>query len=367
MKIILLVGARPNFIKIAPIIRAIDKYNNSAGGKALKSVLVHSGQHYDYEMSKVFFEDLDLPEPDIHLGVGSGTHAEQTARVMTKFEEVLFREKPDLVIVVGDVNSTLAGAITAAKMHIPIGHVEAGLRSRGQNTPEEINRLLTDTISDYLFTPLASADENLIREGIPENKIFLVGNVMVDSLFYHRQRAEQSRVLSKLGLRQGDYAILTLHRPANVDNRERLKRISEAIREVSRRIPIVFPAHPRTKRNIEKFGLNALIEDEHIQIIKPLGYLDFLKLMMNARFVMTDSGGIEPETTVLGIPCLTMLDSTAWVETVNQGTNTLVGDENQKITTEAFKILDGQEKKGSVPELWDGKTAERIVNILAGL
>lgn len=366
MRIILLVGARPNFMKIAPIIRAIDKHNSSLGRKSFEPILVHTGQHYDYEMSRIFFEDLELPEPNIYLGVGSGTHAEQTAYVMIGLEKVLLKEMPELVMVVGDVNSTLAGAIAAVKTQVPVAHVEAGLRSYDRDMPEEINRLLTDTISDYLFTPSANADENLRKEGISDNKIFLVGNVMVDSLIYYRQKAEESQILSELELNQRGYALLTLHRPSNVDDRESLSRISEAIGEVSRRIPIVFPAHPRTRKNIEKFGLQNLFEGEHVHVTKPLGYLHFLKLMMNARFVMTDSGGIEPETTVLGIPCLTLLNTTAWTETVGLGTNILVGNDIQKITTEAFKILDGREKRGSIPKPWDGKAAERIVDILAG-
>lgn len=366
MKIILLVGTRPNFMKVAPIIRAIGRYNSSLSSKSIEPVLIHTGQHYDYKMSQIFFEDLKLSEPDIYLGVGSGTHAEQTAKVMMRLERVLIKEKPDLVTVVGDVNSTLAGAIATVKLHIPVAHVEAGLRSYDRNMPEEINRLLTDAISDYLFTPSPDANENLRKEGITDKKISLVGNVMIDSLLYNKQKAEQSQVLSQLGLRQGGYALLTLHRPSNVDEKESLVKIIIALKEISQRIPIIFPAHPRTRKNIEKFGLQSLFEDKHIYFIEPLGYLYFLKLMMNARLVMTDSGGIEPETTVLGIPCLTLLDTTGWKETVDQGTNTLVGNATEKIVAEAFKILDSKGKKGSIPKLWDGKTSERVVDILTG-
>lgn len=364
MKIILLVGTRPNFMKIAPIIRAIDKCNSSISRKLIEPILVHTGQHYDYEMSKIFFEDLELSEPDIYLGVGSGTHAEQTARVMMRLERVLIKEKPDLVTVVGDVNSTLAGAIATVKLHIPVAHVEAGLRSYDRNMPEEINRLLTDAISDYLFTPSPDADETLRKEGIPDKKIFLVGNVMIDSLLYNKQKAEQSQVLSQLGLGQGGYALLTLHRPSNVDEKESLVKIIIALKEISQRIPIIFPAHPRTRKNIEKFGLQNLFEDKHIYFIEPLGYLHFLKLMMNARLVMTDSGGIQEETTVLNIPCLTLRNITEWPITIIGGTNTLVGNATEEIINEAFKILDGKGKRGGIPKLWDGKASDRIVNIL---
>ena len=365
MKIILVAGARPNFMKIAPLIRAIDKHNASPGRKPIEPILVHTGQHYDYEMSKVFFDDLELPEPDIYLGVGSGTHAEQTGKVIIGFEEVLFQGKPDLVIVVGDVNSTLAGALAAVKLHIPVAHVEAGLRSYDRNMPEEINRLLTDAISDYLFTPSPDADENLRKEGIPEAKIFLVGDIMVDSLLYNREKAEQSQILSQLGLRQRGYALLTLHRPSNVDEKESLLRIIQALRELSQRLPIIFPIHPRTEKNIQNFGLTEFIKDKGIHFIKPLGYLDFLNLEINAKLVMTDSGGIQEETMVLNVPCLTLRNTTERPITITQGTNTLVGNSTDRIIEEAFSILDGKSKEGNCPELWDGKTAERIVNIFA--
>jgi UDP-N-acetylglucosamine 2-epimerase (non-hydrolysing) len=365
VRIIIIAGARPNFMKIAPIIRAIDKYNDTSGSEPIEYVLVHTGQHYDFEMSKVFFEDLKLPEPDIHLGVGSGTHAQQTARVMLRLEKTLINQKTGLVLVVGDVNSTLAGALVAVKMHIPIAHVEAGLRSHERDIPEEINRVLTDAVSNYLYTPSPDASENLKREGTPEEKIFLVGNVMVDSLLANKAKAERSRILLHLDLSKQQYALLTLHRPSNVDDRQSLTRIISALREVSKRIPIVFPAHPRTKKNMEKFGLTDLIKDERILFIEPLGYLDFLKLMMNAKLVMTDSGGIQEETTVLGIPCLTLRNTTERPVTVTQGTNKLVWNDTEKIISETFKILDGKGKQGVIPHLWDGKAAERIVNSLA--
>ncbi len=365
MKAALVCGARPNFMKIAPLIRAIEKHNACSGASLIEPVLVHTGQHYDYEMSQVFFQDLELPQPDCYLNVGSGSHAEQTGRVMIEFEQVLFREKPGLVIVVGDVNSTLAAALAAVKLHIPVAHVEAGLRSGDRTMPEEINRLLTDAIADYLFTPSPDADNNLRREGIADEKIFLVGDIMVDSLLYSMKRAEESRILTRLGLAKGSYAVLTLHRPGNVDKKESLLRILQALTEISRRIPIVFPAHPRTRKSIEAFELLSFFKDEQIRLIEPLGYLDFLKLEINAGLVMTDSGGIQEETTVLNIPCLTLSDTTERTITISQGTNVLVGHDTRKIITEASGILDGKKKKGNCPEIWDGKTAERIVEVLA--
>ena len=364
MKLILVCGARPNFMKVAPIIRAIDKRSGTSNSELVEPILVHTGQHYDYEMSQIFFQDLDLPQPDIHLGVGSGTHAEQTGKVMIKFEKVLLKEKPDLVIVVGDVNSALAAALAAVKLHIPVAHVEAGLRSYDRTMPEEINRLLTDHISDYLFTTSKYDDDNLKREGISGEKIFRVGNIMVDSLLSNKQVAEKSNILSQLNLTKQNYALLTLHRPSNVDDKQSLIRIMSALRQVARRIQIVFPAHPRTQKNIASFRLGEFFQDKAIQLIKPLGYLDFLNLEMNSRFVITDSGGIQVETTVLGIPCLTVFDSPLWTITHKQGTNILAGSNSQKLIQEAFKILSGKGKKGKCPELWDGRAAERIVNMI---
>ncbi len=389
-------------MKIAPLVRAIEKHNaNHKSSVTIDHLLVHTGQHYDFEMSQVFFQDLELPKPDFHLNIGSGTHGEQTGRVMIEFEKLLFQEKPDLVVVVGDVNSTVAAALAAVKLHIPVAHVEAGLRSFDRDMPEEINRLLTDAISDYLFTPSSDADENLKREGIAKEKVFLVGDIMVDSLLHNKAKASESAILQKLGLVHETggmvlpYALLTLHRPSNVDDEESLSRIVEALREISQRIPIVFPAHPRTRKQLKKFGMeyyfkNLLItgsqQSRHyeersdvavsnyssnstnvkqgIYLIEPLGYLDFLNLEMNASFVMTDSGGIQEETTVLDIPCLTLRNTTERPITVTQGTNILVWNDTQKIIEEALKILDGKGKKGSCPELWDGRTAERIVEVL---
>lgn len=384
IKVINVVGARPNFMKIAPILREMRKYPEK-----FDPLLVHTGQHYDYEMSKVFFKDLELLEPDIYLGVGSGNHAEQTGKVMIEFEKVLFKEKPDLVIVVGDVNSTLAAALAAVKLHIPVAHVEAGLRSFDREMPEEINRLLTDAISDYLFTPSPDADENLKKEGIPEDKIFLVGDVMVDSLLYNKERAKKSNILAKLCLMKNlrtshrralipdrlspiiNYALLTLHRPSNVDDKKSLLKILKALGEISQKIPIIFPAHPRTKRHIKRFRLENYFNytpvfpiDSGINCIDPLGYLDFLNLEMHAKFVMTDSGGIQEETTVLNVPCLTLRSTTERPITITQGTNLLVWNDTERIVKEAFEILDSKRKKRKSPELWDGRASERIVDIL---
>ncbi len=378
MKIVLVCGARPNFMKIAPLLRAINKHNASSKVNPIEPILVHTGQHYDYEMSQVFFQDLELPKPDVYLGVGSGTHAEQTARVMIEFEKVLLKEKPDLVVVVGDVNSTLAGALTAVKLHIPLAHVEAGLRSYDRTMPEEINRLLTDQISDYLFTPSRDADENLKREGIPQEKIFFVGNVMVDSLLFNKARADQSQILTQLKLAGEGYALLTLHRPSNVDEKHSLTNIMSAITNISEWIPVVFPAHPRTQKNLREFNLDphatviaspaeakAWQSQSNMLITPPLSYLDFLKLEMYAKFVMTDSGGIQEETTVLNVPCLTLRDTTERPMTITRGTNMLVGNRPRKIIEEASKILASKSQSPPHVELWDGITAERIIGILA--
>ncbi len=367
MKIVSVVGARPNFMKIAPLTRAIDKHNKAAGHRSsIRQLLVHTGQHYDYEMSQVFFQDLELPKPDIYLGVGSGTHAEQTGKVMIEFEKVLLKENPDLVMVVGDVNSTLAAALAAVKVHIPVGHIEAGLRSYDRAMPEEINRLLTDHISDYLFTTSRYDDENLSREGIPPEKIFRVGNIMVDSLLHSRSLAQRSEILQHLRLEKHAYALVTLHRPSNVDNKETLKDIFEAVIEVAKRTKVVFPVHPRTQKRLREFNLH-FPTSATILIIPPLGYLDFLNLEMNARLVITDSGGIQVETTVLNIPCLTLLNSPVWGVTHELGTNILVGSDRRKLIEEASRILDSSPKTqhGSKIDLWDGKTAERIIGILA--
>lgn len=386
MKIILVAGARPNFMKIAPLVRAIEGYNSLAAspGTAIEYILVHTGQHYDFNMSDSFFKDLKLPQPHIHLEVGSGTHAEQTGRVMIGFEKVLLRESPDIVVVVGDVNSTLAAALAAVKLDVPVAHVEAGLRSFDRRMPEEINRLVTDALSTYLFTPSPDGDENLLREGIPREKIYRVGDIMVDSLLYHLEEAKRSDIFERLGLLKGaianpesvvPYALLTLHRPSNVDEEESFRKIVAALESIGQKIPIIFPVHPRTKKQLTVLGLEKYIRFLDIQKrvdlsspgihgLDPLGYLDFLSLMTRAKLVLTDSGGIQEETTVLGIPCLTLRDTTERPITIEEGTNILVWNDTGKIVEEAFKILEGRGKKTKIPEYWDGKTADRIIKIL---
>jgi UDP-N-acetylglucosamine 2-epimerase (non-hydrolysing) len=367
MKIISVAGARPNFMKIAPVCRAVEKWNSSCDSTGtLENIIVHTGQHYDENMSRAFFEDLDLPLPDINLEVGSGPHGEQTGKIMIEFEKACMDIRPDLVLVVGDVNSTIAAALVASKLHIPVAHVEAGLRSFDRKMPEEINRLLTDAISTYLFTTCTEANKNLLKEGIAKEKIFLVGDVMIDSLLYHKEKAGRYNALKELELQEIDsnrgYCLLTLHRPSNVDTRESLASIMEAVYEVARHIPVIFPVHPRTGQKLKKFNL---IKGAGIHFIEPLSYLKFLSLMLKARFVMTDSGGIQEETTVLNIPCLTLRDTTERPVTLEKGTNTLVYNDREKIIMEVQKIIEGNGKKGVCPELWDGSAAERIVRILA--
>jgi UDP-N-acetylglucosamine 2-epimerase (non-hydrolysing) len=384
IKVLSVVGARPNFMKIAPFIRAISKHNDSPQATvSIEHILVHTGQHYDYQMSQAFFQDLEIPRPDYHLDVGSGSHAVQTGKVMIALEKVLLEERPWLVVVVGDVNSTLAAAICAVKLHILVAHIESGLRSFDRAMPEEINRLLTDAISDYLFTPSPDADENLLREGIPREKIFLVGDIMVDSLLHNRSRAEKSTIVRELGLLDGSgnkispYALLTLHRPSNVDSEVVLSGIVQALTEVANSLPVIFPVHPRTRGRLQEFGLahhfKLLKRDESragsidrggIYLLEPLGYLDFLKLEMNASLVLTDSGGIQEEATVLDVPCLTLRNTTERPVTITHGTNTLVWNDSRLIIEETRRILAGKGKKGSSPELWDGRTAERIVGVL---
>ncbi len=367
MKIINVVGARPNFMKMAPIIEAMNQYPEQ-----IEHLLVHTGQHYDEKMSKSFFVDLGMPKPDIDLEVGSGSHAEQTGRIMVEFEKVCLEQKPDLVIVVGDVNSTMACTITAKKLNISVAHVEAGLRSRDMEMPEEINRLCTDVLCDYLFTTDVMADENLKSEGVAEDKIYFVGNVMIDTLLKHRERVlageGKDDPLPRLGLKARGYATLTLHRPSNVDDKEVLHGILEALQEISADVPIVFPIHPRTRKMIDQFGfshyLNTGAEVKGIWTTEPLGYLEFLQLNMNAKLVLTDSGGLQEETTVLGVPCITMRHNTERPITCEVGTNILVGNDPQAILNAARPIIAGRELKGAIPEKWDGQAAERIVEVL---
>ena len=359
MKILNVAGARPNFMKVAPLMDEMGKH------KEIEPALVHTGQHYDREMSDLFFHDLGLPEPDMYLGVGSGSHAEQTARIMTRFEKIVLEEEPDLVLVVGDVNSTLACSLVATKLHVPVAHVEAGLRSFNWEMPEEINRVLTDRIADYLFTTSRDANENLRKEGIPEGKIFFVGNVMIDTLLKHKGKAKNSRILEKINLKKREYVVLTMHRAENVDKKDVLGEILDAIEELQKHIKIVYPIHPRTEKMISEFGFKHKIDRmQGFIITEPMGYLDFLNLMVNSKFVLTDSGGIQEETAVLGIPCLTMRGETERPVTVTEGTNIVVGTDKKRIVEEAFKILNGMCKRGKTPELWDGKAAERIIKTI---
>jgi UDP-N-acetylglucosamine 2-epimerase (non-hydrolysing) len=355
LKIIHVVGARPNYMKIAPVMKAIGR-----SGYATQK-LVHTGQHYDFSMSDVFFTDLGMPMPDIHLGVGSGSHAEQTAKVLVGFEKVCLDEKPDLVVVAGDVNSTMACAIDCAKLRIPCAHVEAGLRSFDLDMPEEINRIVTDRICDLLLTPSADGDENLRREGTPEKRIFRVGNVMIDTLVEHLPRARATGSTSRLAVEPGGYAVLTLHRPSNVDDPATLGRLLDAIDAIQARLPVVFPIHPRTRKRLAEFGVDGRVAGmKGLKLCDPLGYLEFLGLTSQARLVLTDSGGLQEETTALGIPCLTLRENTERPVTVSEGTNTVVGTDTSRIIAEAVAALDGRGKGGRIPELWEGKASERI-------
>ncbi len=361
LKVINVVGARPNFMKVAPIVEAMERRKQE-----FAPLVVHTGQHYDAAMSEAFFRDLELPAPDVYLGVGSASHAAQTAAVMERFEPVLLQEKPDWVIVVGDVNSTLACALVCSKLGVKVAHVEAGLRSRDRTMPEEINRILTDQVADLLFTPSADADKNLIAEGIPEERIRFVGNVMIDSLLKHLPRSNSSTIREELGLDEKEYAVVTLHRPANVDASDTFARILGALEKIGQRLPVVFPVHPRTRKTITELGLEERVaESRGLRIIEPLGYLDFLRLYSGARLVLTDSGGIQEETTVLGIPCLTVRENTERPITVTIGTNKIVGTDPEKIVREAMADLDHRSTTAhSIPPLWDGHTADRILDAL---
>jgi UDP-N-acetylglucosamine 2-epimerase (non-hydrolysing) len=356
-RILLVAAARPNFMKVAPVWRALDAL------KRFRLTLVHTGQHYDDNMSKVFFDDLKLPRPDVHMGVGSGTHAEQTARVMLAFEPVMKDADPDLVVVVGDVNSTLACTLVAAKLDVPVAHVEAGLRSFDRTMPEEINRTVTDILCHVLFTTSPEARDNLLREGVAEEKIHFVGNVMIDSLRFYAAAAEKSKVLETLGLAKGGYGLVTLHRPTNVDDAFQLARLIDALTEVADECPLVFPVHPRTRHVMEREGIE--FRGGGLRLVDPIGYLDFLKLMTYSKVVLTDSGGIQEETTALGIPCLTIRDNTERPVTVTEGTNRLVGTDPARIPPEARDVLRKGVGSAKVPELWDGKAAPRIAQVVA--
>lgn len=362
IKILNIVGARPNFMKIAPIVREMRRREDE-----FQPLIVHTGQHYDEAMSDSFFRDLGIPKPDFHLEIGSHSHAVQTAKIMMAFEPIVLAEKPDWVLVVGDVNSTIACALVCAKLGVKVAHVEAGLRSRDRAMPEEINRILTDAISDLLLTTSQDADENLKQEGVADDKIKFVGNVMIDSLFYNLEKSKESKTRENLDLNGKDYAVLTLHRPSNVDEKEVFSGLLEALISVSEKLPIIFPVHPRTRGNIEKFGFAKKVANSNIKLIEPLGYLDFMNLYSGAKLVLTDSGGLQEETTALSIPCLTLRENTERPITIELGTNILVGTNPEKIKQAAFQILESSEKKDAkIPPLWDGKAAERICDALTG-
>jgi UDP-N-acetylglucosamine 2-epimerase (non-hydrolysing) len=359
-QIILVAGARPNFMKVASPLQELRKHP-----EAFRARLVHTGQHYDAEMSDVFFRDLELPKPDQFLGVGSGSHAEQTAGVMVAFERVCVEERPDLVVVVGDVNSTMACAITAKKLCIPVAHIEAGLRSRDWTMPEEVNRVVTDAISDLLFTPDREADKNLAREGIPSERIYFVGNVMIDCLLAHLPKTEHQDVLQRFGVEAGNYATLTLHRPSNVDIPEVLSGIVDIMIELSQELPIVWPIHPRSSKMLAQSGLLERIERHaSFKLTDPLGYLDMLTLNRRARMIVTDSGGLQEEATVLGVPCVTLRQNTERPVTVEAGANRLAGNQPEGVRAAIQSVLEGERPNIRIPELWDGKAAVRIVDVL---
>ena len=346
-------------MKVAPIYRALQDYKDR-----LRHFICHTGQHYDDQMSKIFFDDLELPKPDIYLGVGSGSHAEQTGKIMIEFEKVLLQEQPDLIIVVGDVNSTIACSLTASKLNIPTAHIEAGLRSFDREMPEEINRILTDAISDYLFVSEKSGLTNLKNEGVPGDKVFFVGNVMIDSLTYFLPKTSSSNIMNLLDVKPQNYVLVTLHRPSNVDNIDNLKSLVTLLNNLSNKRKIVFPIHPRTRKNLEAYNLLSSVKPGVI-LSDPTGYIDFITLTKNTELILTDSGGIQEESTYLGIQCITVRKSTERPVTTEIGTNHLVGVDYSKAEQVALDILNGKKKIGKVPEKWDGKTAERIVEIIS--
>ncbi|MBD3338792.1 MAG: UDP-N-acetylglucosamine 2-epimerase (non-hydrolyzing) [Candidatus Lokiarchaeota archaeon] len=356
--IYLIAGARPNFMKIAPLIKKLEVND-------LPYKLIHTGQHYDYNMSKIFFDDLGIPEPDIHLNVGSASHAVQTAQIMIKFEKVILTERPSLIVVVGDVNSTLACALVAKKLHISVAHVEAGLRSYDRRMPEEINRVLTDQLSELLFTSEPSGRRNLLKEGISETKIHFVGNIMIDTLVSNLEKSKNLKTYDQYGLEKGSYALITLHRPSNVDDKKSLEKLIGIINYIQSKTKVFFPMHPRTRNRVSQFGLDDILVGKNMIITEPIGYLEFLDLMAHARFILTDSGGIQEEASYLKVPVLTLRENTERPVTIEKGTNTIVGKDFNKITELVDSILAGTYKIGSEIEKWDGNTAERIVHILS--
>ena len=359
MKIHLIAAARPNFMKIAPL------YHELVRRDWAEPMIVHTGQHYDINMSDVFFKNFNLPDPHIHLGVGSGTHAQQTGNVMIAYEKILMEDPPDLVVVVGDVNSTVAATLAAVKLGVRTAHLEAGLRSFDRTMPEEINRMVTDAIADYLWTPSRDGDENLAREGKDASKISMVGNIMIDSLVMARQNIEKLNIYKRFGCRPGHYGLITLHRPSNVDDRDVLESLCCHLAGLSENLPLIFPVHPRTAGQLKKFDIRILEQAEGIYLADPLGYNEFMNLVFNSRLVITDSGGIQEETTYLKIPCVTLRPNTERPVTVTIGTNQLctVADLDERVG----EILDGSGKNGEIPELWDGETAERIADLIAGM
>ncbi len=361
LKIDLIAGARPNFMKIAPIIDAIRKAQKD--GEDINFRLIHTGQHYDKNMSDSFFEQLGIPQPDVNLGAGGGTQAEQTAAIMIGYEKLLLERKSDLCLVVGDVTSTMACSIVAKKLHVPVAHVEAGIRSGDWTMPEEINRLVTDSITNYFFTTTPEAGDNLKKSGIPNTSIFWVGNTMIDTLVKHRSRFRKPKIWDELKLSKKGYLVMTLHRPGNVDEGEKLKSLMNEIINNSNGLPLIFPVHPRTAKIFNNLG----IKHNRLHTIEPLGYLEFNFLVENSKAVITDSGGITEETTAMGIPCLTLRDNTERPETVTIGSNELIGTDPMAIKPALNKLFDGKWKKGGIPDLWDGKTADRIVKILMDL
>ncbi len=362
LKIVNVVGARPNFMKVAPIHRRMLRDPH------FTPLLLHTGQHYDEKMSKTFFDELGMPQPDIYLGVGSGSHAEQTAAVMVALERHLLENRPDWILVVGDVNSTLAASLVAAKLHIPVAHVEAGLRSYDRQMPEEINRILTDAISNVLFITEQSGWDNLLKEGVAEQKMHMVGNVMIDSLVEHLAKAKTSTVARELGVSAQGYGLMTLHRPSNVDSPEILKKILAAVATIQQEMPVIFPIHPRTRKMLSQFGLDEAVRAmTSLTLTEPLGYLAFLKLMSEARFVLTDSGGVQEETTYLNIPCLTLRENTERPITTTLGSNRLVPLETDAIVSYAQQALQGRLQRKAVPPMWDGETSTRIVDIFKSL
>ncbi|MGB5496275.1 MAG: UDP-N-acetylglucosamine 2-epimerase (non-hydrolyzing) [Sedimenticolaceae bacterium] len=364
IRILCIVGARPNFMKIAPLMRAF-----RSAPERFDARLVHTGQHYDEAMKDAFFRQLRIPEPDVDLGVGSGTHAVQTAEIMRRFEPVLDQLGPDIVLVVGDVNSTIACALVATKKDIAVVHVEAGLRSGDRRMPEEINRVLTDQISDLLFTTEAEGANNLLHEGVASEKIHFVGNVMIDTLLANRGHAVPAEeTLAKIPAFKRDvsgFGVLTLHRPSNVDDPAVLKRLLESLTQIAQRLPLVFPIHPRTRARVEVAGLAPLLDSPRIGLVEPLGYLQLLGLMAEARLVLTDSGGLQEETTALGVPCITLRENTERPITVEQGTNTVVGTDPIKIRACFDDVMANGGKAGRIPELWDGRAAERIAQVIS--